>query len=297
MERDFMMVKKRPTVGAEASDGYEIDYFYGDRQMNPKSTIIQAIGSSVSYKVLWMAKDHKFQVQVQGKETYFDPDCQSDLPEELLPRGTYKSKTNIPITAVAKSGYTFSGWTVIQRRCKIMNASSASTTVQLQSSNSTLQANFSKAGKTFYFSIRTGKGKLDVFDERGWNHIAAICFRNSIESFTGWWKLGSEVVTWYLQSRNRLEIWRGWMVCEWQRDTLRTIWSIFIYAQWLQPLSWWKQIRIRFQSGQSYKGDYTDWHVGNGFSPCIRTVISELAFLLPVWVPVQQTREFSYGTV
>lgn len=30
-----------------------------------------------------------------------------------------------------------------------------------------MQANFSKAGKTFYFSIRTGRGKLDVFDERG----------------------------------------------------------------------------------------------------------------------------------
>lgn len=29
-----------------------------------------------------------------------------------------------------------------------------------------MQANFSKAGKTFYFSIRTGRGKLDVFDER-----------------------------------------------------------------------------------------------------------------------------------
>ena len=37
----------------------------------------------------------------------------------------------------------------------------------VESSNSTLQANFSKAGKTFYFSIRTGRGKLDVFDERG----------------------------------------------------------------------------------------------------------------------------------
>ncbi|MBT1296910.1 MULTISPECIES: InlB B-repeat-containing protein, partial [Phocaeicola] len=45
----------------------------------------------------------------------------------------------------AKSGYTFSGWTVTKGDAKIMNASSASTTVQLQSSNSTLQANFKQS--------------------------------------------------------------------------------------------------------------------------------------------------------
>ena len=87
--------EERPTVGAEASDGYEIDYFYGDRQLNQKGTIIQQwkfrIISSLSK---W--RGPPFQVQVQGKETHFDPDCQSDLRRNCYRRGNIQSKNQYP---------------------------------------------------------------------------------------------------------------------------------------------------------------------------------------------------------
>ncbi|WP_057279900.1 InlB B-repeat-containing protein, partial [Phocaeicola vulgatus] len=159
--------KERPTVGAEASDGYEIDYFYGGPSDEPQKYNYTGSGSSVSYQVFLNGKDHKFKCKFKEKKRTLTLTANPTSGGTVTGGGTYKVKTNIPITAVAKSGYTFSGWTVTKGDAKIMNASSASTTVQLQSSNSTLQANFSKAGKTFYFSIRTGRGKLDVFDERG----------------------------------------------------------------------------------------------------------------------------------
>ena len=159
--------KEIPTVGAEASDGYEIDYFYGGPASEPKKYSCTGGINSVSYQVYLKGEDHHFKCKFKEKKRTLTLTANPTSGGTVTGGGTYKVKTNIPITAVAKSGYTFSGWTVTKGDAKIMNASSASTTVQLQSSNSTLQANFSKAGKTFYFSIRTGRGKLDVFDERG----------------------------------------------------------------------------------------------------------------------------------
>lgn len=46
--------KAIPTVGAEASDGYEIDYFYGGPSDAPKSTIIQAV--EVLYHIKFLSR-------------------------------------------------------------------------------------------------------------------------------------------------------------------------------------------------------------------------------------------------
>ena len=73
--------KAIPTVGAEASDGYEIDYFYGGPSDAPQKYNYTGSGSSVS---------------VQGKETYFDPDCQSDLRRNCYRRGNIQSKNQYP---------------------------------------------------------------------------------------------------------------------------------------------------------------------------------------------------------
>ena len=134
--------KERPTVGAEASDGYEIDYFYGGPSDAPQKYNYTDSGSSVSYKVPLQGKDHKFKCKFKEKKRTLTLTANPTSGGTVTGGGTYKVKTNISITAVAKSGYTFSGWTVTKGDAKIMNASSASTTVQLQSSNSTLQANF-----------------------------------------------------------------------------------------------------------------------------------------------------------
>ncbi len=134
--------KERPTVGAEASDGYEIDYFYGGPSDEPQKYNYTGSGSSVSYQVFLNGKDHKFKCKFKEKKRTLTLTANPTSGGTVTGGGTYKVKTNIPITAVAKSGYTFSGWTVTKGDAKIMNASSASTTVQLQSSNSTLQANY-----------------------------------------------------------------------------------------------------------------------------------------------------------
>ena len=144
--------KERPTVGAEASDGYEIDYFYGGPSDEPQKYNYTGSGSSVSYQVYLNGKDHKFKCKFKEKKRTLTLTANPTSGGTVTGGGTYKVKTNIPITAVAKSGYTFSGWTVTKGDAKIMNASSASTTVQLQSSNSTLQANFT-APKDYHYTI------------------------------------------------------------------------------------------------------------------------------------------------
>mgnify|MGYP006906848584 CR=1 FL=1 len=136
--------EERPTVGAEASDGYEIDYFYGGPANEPKRYNYTGSGSSVSYKVPLGGEDHKFKCKFKEKKRTLTLTA-NPTPENCYRRRNIQSKNHIPITAVAKSGYTFSGWTVTKGDAKIMNASSASTTVQLQSSNSTLQANFKQS--------------------------------------------------------------------------------------------------------------------------------------------------------
>ena len=125
--------KAIPTVGAEASDGYEIDYFYGGPSDAPQKYNYTGSGSSVSYQVPLQGKDHKFKCKFKEKKRTLTLTANPTSGGTVTGGGTYKVKTNIPITAVAKSGYTFSGWTVTKGDAKIMNASSASTTVQLQS--------------------------------------------------------------------------------------------------------------------------------------------------------------------
>lgn len=121
--------KERPTVGAEASDGYEIDYFYGGPSDEPQKYNYTGSGSSVSYQVFLNGKDHKFKCKFKEKKRTLTLTANPTSGGTVTGGGTYKVKTNIPITAVAKSGYTFSGWTVTKGDAKIMNASSASTTV------------------------------------------------------------------------------------------------------------------------------------------------------------------------
>ena len=58
----------KPTVGAEASDGYEIDYFYGGPSDAPQKYNYTDSGSSVSYKVPLQGKDHKFKCKFKEKK-------------------------------------------------------------------------------------------------------------------------------------------------------------------------------------------------------------------------------------
>ena len=82
-------------------------------------------GSSVSYQVFLNGKDHKFKCKFKEKKRTLTLTANPTSGGTVTGGGTYKVKTNIPITAVAKSGYTFSGWTVTKGDAKIMNASSA----------------------------------------------------------------------------------------------------------------------------------------------------------------------------
>lgn len=150
-----------PTVGANASDGYEIDYFYGGPSSEPQKYNHTGSGSSASFKVPLRGEDHHFKCKFKEKKRTLTLVANPTSGGTVSGGGTYKVKTNIPISATAKSGYTFNGWTVTSGDAKIANASSASTTVQLQSSNSTLQANFSRPGKTFYFRAY-GPGEIGI---------------------------------------------------------------------------------------------------------------------------------------
>lgn len=138
--------KEIPTVGADASDGYEIDYFYGGPSSEPQKYNHTGSGSSASYQVYLSGEDHHFKCKFKEKKRTLTLVANPTSGGTVSGGGTYKVKTNIPISATAKSGYTFSGWTVTStsRDAKIANASSASTTASLQSSNSTLTANFKK---------------------------------------------------------------------------------------------------------------------------------------------------------
>ena len=88
--------KERPTVGAEASDGYEIDYFYGGPSDEPQKYNYTGSGSSVSYQVFLNGKDHKFKCKFKEKKRTFDPDCQSDLRRNCYRRGNIQSKNQYP---------------------------------------------------------------------------------------------------------------------------------------------------------------------------------------------------------
>lgn len=93
--------KERPTVGAEASDGYEIDYFYGGPSDEPQKYNYTGSGSSVSYQVFLNGKDHKFKCKFKEKKRTLTLTANPTSGGTVTGGGTYKVKTNIPITAVA----------------------------------------------------------------------------------------------------------------------------------------------------------------------------------------------------
>lgn len=134
----------KPTVAAYPNEGYEIDFFYGGAENASTKTYDYAQSGQTSFQVNLQGRNHYFKCSFKEKKRTLTLVANPAAGGTVTGGGTYKVKKDISITAAPKPGYTFTGWTVTSGDAKIANASSASTTASLQSSNSTLQANFKK---------------------------------------------------------------------------------------------------------------------------------------------------------
>ena len=144
-----------PTVAAYPNAGYEVSYFYGGPASEPKR-YDYAQNQSSTFRVPLGGQDHTFHCGFKEKKRTLA--INADEGGTTAPEGTreYQVEKPITITATPKSGYEFTGWTVIDGDVTIENPGSSTTTVTLHGSNSTITANFKQ-------SIRSITINLDRF--------------------------------------------------------------------------------------------------------------------------------------
>ena len=144
-----------PTVAAYPNAGYEVSYFYGGPASEPKR-YDYAQNQSSTFRVPLGGQDHTFHCGFKKKKRTLA--INADEGGTTAPEGTreYQVEKPITITATPKSGYEFTGWTVIDGDVTIENPGSSTTTVTLHGSNSTITANFKQ-------SIRSITINLDRF--------------------------------------------------------------------------------------------------------------------------------------
>lgn len=142
----------RAFVSATPDPGYEIDYFYGGPDSEPKK-YDYANGGATSFDVPINGQDHLFHVGFKEKTGTLT--INAGTGGTVSPSGQVAIQREVPfsIKATPNSGYEFTGWTVNSGNVTIANASSTSTTATLNSSSGTITANFKEAiteTKTIY---------------------------------------------------------------------------------------------------------------------------------------------------
>ena len=128
-------------VSATPDDGYEIDYFYGGPESEPKKYDNANSGAS-SFKVDIDGQDHLFHVGFKKKERTLTINAGSGGSVTPSGKDIYQVNKPITITATAKPGYKFAGWEINEGDVTIADKSNANTTATLNSLNSTITAKF-----------------------------------------------------------------------------------------------------------------------------------------------------------
>ena len=145
--------KDYANVSATPDDGYEIDYFYGGPESEPKKYDNANSGASF-FKVDIDGQDHLFHVGFKKKERTLTINAESGGSVTPSGKDTYQVNKPITITATAKPGYKFAGWEINEGDVTIADKSNANTTATLNSLNSTITAKFEKEVPKEYSNVR-----------------------------------------------------------------------------------------------------------------------------------------------
>ena len=140
-------------VSAMPDDGYEIDYFFGGPESEPKKYDNANSGASF-FKVDIDAQDHLFHVGFKKKERTLTINAESGGSVTPSGKDIYQVNKPITITATAKPGYKFAGWEINEGDVTIADKSNANTTATLNSLNSTITAKFEKEVPKEYSNVR-----------------------------------------------------------------------------------------------------------------------------------------------
>lgn len=150
--------RKAVPVEAHPDAGYEVNYFYGGPENQPKKYDYAQSGTS-AFNVYLEGQDHTFHCGFKEKKR--DLTVNAGTGGSVSPSGTnsYRVEKPISITATPESGYEFAGWTVTEGDVTIENPGSPATTATLHNSNSTITANF-KSGAELVFTVRASANKI-----------------------------------------------------------------------------------------------------------------------------------------
>lgn len=133
--------KAEALVSATPDPGYEINYFYGGPDSEPKK-YDNANGGASSFKVQIGGQDHLFHVGFKKKTGSLT--INAGTGGKVSPSGQQEIQREVPfsIKAIPDNGYEFAGWTVNNGSVTIENANSTSTTATLNSASGTITAQF-----------------------------------------------------------------------------------------------------------------------------------------------------------
>ena len=131
----------RAFVSATPDPGYEINYFYGGPDSEPKK-YDNANGGATSFDVPINGQDHLFHVGFKKKTGSLT--INAGTGGKVSPNGENTIQREVPfsIKAIPDNGYEFAGWTVNNGSVTIENANSTSTTATLNSASGTITARF-----------------------------------------------------------------------------------------------------------------------------------------------------------
>lgn len=128
-------------VSATPDPGYEINYFYGGPDTEPRKYDITNNGGVSTFDVGINGQDHTFHVGFQRKTGMLN--IIAGTGGSVSPSGqqTYNQEEPVNITATANSGYEFTGWSV-SGDVSVDNPSSNNAKATLHGSSGTITANF-----------------------------------------------------------------------------------------------------------------------------------------------------------
>lgn len=142
---------KRPIVEAHPDAGYEVDFFYGGPESEPKRYDYSTSGKT-TFNVALNGTDHYFKCGFKEKKRTLT--VNAGAGGTATGSGTYQCDTPITIKATPESGYEFAGWVIDQGDVTIADKNNATTTATLNSLNSTITALFDKVIPKEYVTVR-----------------------------------------------------------------------------------------------------------------------------------------------
>lgn len=143
--------KAQPTVEAHPDKGYEVDFFYGGPESDPKKYDYITSGET-NFQVILNGADHYFKCGFKEKKRTLT--VNAGAGGTATGSGTYQCDTPITIKATPESGYKFAGWEINEGDVTIADKSNANTTATLNSLNSTITALFDKVIPKEYVTVR-----------------------------------------------------------------------------------------------------------------------------------------------